>query len=76
MNPGQEMFEKFFKGIVKEGKEEEANAILKECFKLQEEGKFNAGTLAMMMPRMFAVIRPESIDKLKEAMASFSKKLD
>lgn len=75
MNPGQEMFSKFLKGLVKEGRERDAETILQECFRLQEEGKFTPAVMAEIMPRMFDVVRPECVQQLKEAASHFNRSL-
>lgn len=75
MNHGQKMFHDFFMSVVKSGKEAEAEALLAEGFRRQEEGTFDRMYLLSVMAKYHALVRPECMDKLKEAMAHFSSQL-
>lgn len=75
MNIKQKMFHDFFLKMVKEGKEQEAEALLAESFRRQEAGSFDAAYLAAQGPKFFALIKPECVDQLKEAMSHFKSQL-
>ncbi len=75
MNAGQEMFAKFFMDMVQEDKKTEGQAVLEECFKLQDEGTFTPEVMAGIMPRMFALVRPECVEQLKQAGQHFKTQL-
>ncbi len=75
MNPGQEKFYEFFMERVQEDKKEEAKTLLEVGFAKQEEGTFTAEYLQEVMPKYFAVIKPEALAELQMAMASFSSRL-
>lgn len=74
-NPGQEMFYNFFMERVISGKEEEAKALLNAGFEKQATGEFDKAYLQEVMPKYFALIKPECIEELQNAMASFGKNL-
>lgn len=76
MNQGQKMFHDFFINLVKDGAEAEAENLLDECFKLQDEGKFSSEFHKTVMPKFFALVKPENMIQLKNAMEHFSTKLD
>lgn len=75
MNPGQEMFYNFFMERAQEDKKEEAKALLEQGFAKQAEGTFDQNYLQEVMPKYFAVIKPEAVEELKQAMAHFSSRL-
>jgi hypothetical protein len=75
MNPGQEQFFNFFMQRVIPGKEEEARALLNAGFEKQADGTFNAAYLTEVMPKYFALIRPEFADDVNNAMAHFRSNL-
>lgn len=75
MNPGQEMFYKFFMERVQEDKKEEADALLKKGFELQEQGAFDRAYLMETMPKYMELIQPDALDEVKEAMAHFASRL-
>lgn len=75
MNQGQQMFYGFFMARVKEGREEEAKALLLHNFELQEKGLFTKEYLADTMPRYFDLVKHEAVEELKNAMAHFGGKL-
>lgn len=71
MNPGQEQFFNFFMQRVINGKEEEAKALLDVGFEKQANGTFDSAYLNAAMPKYFALIKPEFVDDLQNAMAHF-----
>lgn len=75
MNPGQTMFHNFFMNLVQPGKEAQAEALLAEGFARQDAGTFDAAYLARTTAQYIALVRPECIEQLKQAMAQFAKKL-
>jgi hypothetical protein len=75
MNPGQEMFYKFFMERVKEGKETEAKELLEESFSRQAAGTFDKAYLEETMPKYFALLKPEAIEEVKQAMKHFASTL-
>lgn len=75
MNNGQQMFHDFFLKIVKEGKEAEAEALLAECFRKQAEGSFSKVYLMTRVPKFHALVRPECLEQLKQAMEHFASQL-
>lgn len=76
MNNGQKMFHDFFINLVKDGTESEAEALLSECFKAQDEGTFNSDFHKSVMPKFFALVKPENMNQLKNAMSHFSQTLE
>lgn len=61
MNNGQQMFHDFFLKIVKEGK--------------QAEGSFSKVYLMTRVPKFHALVRPECLEQLKQAMEHFASQL-
>lgn len=75
MNQGQEMFYNFFMERAKDDRKEEAKALLEEAFARQAAGTFDKDYLQEIMPEYFAVIKPEAVEELKEAMEHFASRL-
>lgn len=75
MNAKQKMFHDFFMGMVQNGKENEAEELLLTGFKKQDEGAFDAAFLMGVMPKYYAVIKPECVEQLKKAMSHFASQL-
>lgn len=75
MNPGQKMFHDFFMKMVQDGKEDEAEKLLAECFEKQDNGTFDAAFLMSASPKMYGMIRTECTEQLKGAMAHFASQL-
>jgi len=72
MNQGQEMFYNFFIERVMDDKTEEAKSMLEESFARQAAGTFDMAYFQEIMPKFFAIIKPEAVEEVKEAMNSFS----
>lgn len=75
MNQGQELFYNFFIERAMDDKKEEAKALLEESFAKQAAGTFDMAYLQEVMPKFFAVLKPESIEEVKNAMNHFSSTL-
>lgn len=75
MNPGQKMFFDFFIERTKEDRKEEAKALLEAGFAKQDAGTFSKEYLEEVMPKYFALIKPEAVEDLKGAMANFASRL-
>lgn len=75
MNEKQKMFHDFFMGMVQEDKKAEAEETLAAAFKRQDEGTFDAAYMKTIIPKYFALIKPEYIEQLKKAMQHFSSTL-
>ncbi len=75
MNQGQEMFYNFFIERVMDDKKEEAKSMLEESFARQAAGTFDMAYFQEIMPKFFAIIKPEAVSEVQEAMNSFSSRL-
>ncbi len=68
MNKGQEMFFNFIMQNVKEESKEKAKELLAESFGKQDDGTFNKEYMMTFIPRMLELIKPESIEQVKNIM--------
>lgn len=75
MAQGQEMFYDFFMERVKNGREDEAKASLEGAFARQAAGTFDIAYLQEKMPQYFALLKPEAIEEVKQAMEHFASTL-
>lgn len=75
MNPGQEMFYNFFVERARDDKKEAAKLLLEDCFGQQNAGTFTRERFDEVMPKFFAIVKPEAMDELKAAMESFASRL-
>lgn len=71
MNQGQEKFLNFILERVQDGKQDEAKALLAESFSKQADGTFNAEYMESFIPKMIAILKPESIEEIKGIMTQF-----
>ena len=71
MNKGQEMFFKFIMQNVEEKNQDKAKELLTESFGKQDDGTFNKEYLSAFIPRMLELIKPESIEKVKDIMMNY-----
>ena len=71
MNPSQEQFYHFILERVQDGKQTEAESLLKESFGKQADGTMNAEFLASFFPRMTAILKPEYQEEVKNVMNRF-----
>jgi hypothetical protein len=56
-------------------KKEEAKSMLEESFARQAAGTFDMAYFQEIMPKFFAIIKPEAVSEVQEAMNSFSSRL-
>ncbi|MGF7145621.1 hypothetical protein HNQ56_004064 [Anaerotaenia torta] len=75
MNPGQEMFYHFFMERARDDKKEEAKSLLEDSFARQAAGTFDMAYFQEIMPKFYAVVKPETVNEIKEAMDHFASRL-
>lgn len=75
MNPGQQMFYSFFVERAMDDKKGEAKALLEDCFAKQDAGTFSREYFEEVVPKFYAVVKPEMIDEVRAAMDNFSSRL-
>jgi len=75
MNAGQTMFKTFVMGMVKDGKKDELEALLKKCFDAQDAGKFDKDFLMSISPELKDLVVEEALPKLEDAMKKFADKM-
>lgn len=68
MNKGQEMFFNFIMQNVEEKNQDKAKELLAESFGKQDDGTFNKEYMMSFIPRMLELIKPESIEQVKNIM--------
>lgn len=75
MNPGQEQFLGFFLMNTKEDKQEQAKTLLLESFKAQETKAFTLDDFTSLQNNLLPLLKEESLDDVKKAMAHFASQL-
>ncbi|MDF2595026.1 MAG: hypothetical protein K0R69_1367 [Clostridia bacterium] len=75
MNEGQALFNDFFIERVKEDKKEEAKLLLEDSFARQAAGTFDKAYFQEIMPKFFAILKPEAVEEVKAAMDHFASRL-
>ncbi|CUP48589.1 MAG: hypothetical protein KIB43_09640 [Clostridium baratii] len=68
MNQGQEKFLSFIMQNVEEKNQDKAKELLNESFAKQDNGTFNAEYMAEFIPRMLELIKPGSVEQVKNIM--------
>lgn len=71
MNQGQEQFFNFIMERVQSEKKEEARDLLNESFSKQINGTFDGEYLKSFIPRMLLILKPESVEEVKNVMTQF-----
>ena len=71
MNNGQERFFNFIMERVSSENQEKAKELLSESFAKQNDGSFNKEYMMSFIPRMLELIKPESIEQVKNIMMNF-----
>ena len=72
MNPGQEKFFNFILERTADGKRDEAGVLLNESFAKQADGTFGPEFLRGFIPKLLALIKPESVEEVKSVMMGFA----
>lgn len=75
MNHGQKMFYNFFMERVKDDKKEEAKLLLEDSFAKQDADTFNMEHFQKIIPEFFAIVKPEAMKEVQEAMDGFASRL-
>ncbi len=75
MNQGQALFYNFFIERTIDDKKEEAKSLLAESFAKQAAGTFDMAYFQEILPKFFAVVKPEAIEEVKNAMNDFASRL-
>ena len=68
MNQGKKMFFNFIMQNVEEKNQEKAKELLAESFGKQDNGTFNQEYMMSFIPRMLELIKPESVEQVKNIM--------
>ncbi|WP_338597495.1 hypothetical protein [Clostridium baratii] len=68
MNQGQEKFLNFIMQNIEEKNQDKAKELLNESFAKQDNGTFNSEYMVEFIPRMLELIKPESVEQVKNIM--------
>jgi hypothetical protein len=71
MNEGQKKFFDFILKCIQTGKEEDAKVLLEESFSKQADGTFTPEYMQGIIPKYLAMLRPENVEEVKNAMMNF-----
>ena len=74
MNLGQEQFQNFILERVRDEHKESAKEVLSKSFKKQDDGKFSLADTLKTQASLLKMLKPETIDEVKAAMAKFTTK--
>lgn len=72
MNQGQEQFYSFIMKYVKDGKQDEAKALLSESFAKQADGTFDKAYLKSLEKKVLTLLKPEAITEVLGVMKNFA----
>jgi hypothetical protein len=72
MNEGQKKFYSFILERVRDGKEDDAKALLEESFGKQASGTQTAEYLQGFMSKMLALLKPDYVEEVKDIMIDFA----
>lgn len=75
MNPGQKMFYEFFMSRVASNNRDEAKTLLDKSFARQDAGTFTRDYFDAIEPVLLGLVKKESLEEVKEAMATFKSRL-
>lgn len=71
MNEKQQKFLDFIMDNVREESKLQAHGLLVESFAKQADGTFNAEYLSEFIPKMLELIKPESVEVVKNIMMNY-----
>ena len=74
MNEGQQKFMNFIMDNAKEESKLQAHGLLAERFSKQADGTFDSEYLEDFIPRILELIKPESVEEVKNIMMNYKKK--
>ncbi|GIN97891.1 hypothetical protein J6TS1_37610 [Siminovitchia terrae] len=74
MNLGQQKFKSFILERVKEGEQDNAEALLTESFQKLDERSFDQEYLKTFMPQMKNLLKPEHVSEIEAIMKEFGAK--
>ena len=74
MNEGQQKFMNFIMDNAKEESKLQAHGLLVERFSKQADGTFDSEYLEDFIPRILELIKPESVEEVKNIMMNYKKK--
>ncbi|GIN89813.1 hypothetical protein [Siminovitchia terrae] len=74
MNLGQQKFKSFILERVKEGEQDNAEALLTESFQKLDERSFDQEYLKTFMPQMKNLLKPEHVSEVEAIMKEFGAK--
>ena len=72
MNPGQTKFYEFILERVAIKDHDKAKSYLKESFEKQANGTFDKAFLTLIQTKILAIVKPESLEEVKQAMSRFT----
>ena len=72
MNQGQEQFYSVIMKYVKDGKQDEAKALLSESFAKQADGTFDKAYLKSLEKKVLTLLKPEAITEVLGVMKNFA----
>ena len=72
MNPGQKMFYDFILDRVAIKDHDKAKSYLTESFERQANGSFDKAFLTLIQTKLLAIVKPEFLDEVKQAMNHFA----
>lgn len=71
MNEVQQKFFDFIMENVEENNKLAAIGLLTESFSKQADGSFNKEYLSSFVPKMLALLKPDSVEKVKNIMSNY-----
>lgn len=74
MNEGQQKFMNFIMNNAKEESKLQAHGLLVESFSKQADGTFDSEYLEDFIPRILELIKPESVEEVKNVMMNYKNK--
>ena len=75
MNPGQERFYNFIVERVKDEYKEDTKTLMQENFRKQADGTFTREDMTETQKKLMQMLRPETVEEVKTAMAHFASQM-
>lgn len=75
MNPGQEKFLDFIVKMVKDEYKDTVKELMTENFKKQDDGTFSHEDMVDTQGKLMKMLKPESVEEVKQAMQHFASQM-
>lgn len=75
MNQGQEKFQSYILERVQDERNDDAKALLTECFDKQDAGTFTRQDITQLIPKLIPLLHQDKVEEVHEVIKGFANHL-